>query len=515
MSLDKSFYINTGKDGILGETSEDDVKKLVAGLADKQKVVLHFHGGLVRKESAKQKAEQLKDVYLEAGAHPVFFVWESGLLETIRHNLHEINKEEIFNRLLRRVLQRAVGKLTGEGGKGIGGEIVGPTEIELSIELGKREAGQEPYADLDKPAAVEDLTEEEEERFKKDLEEDQEFQEELQAIADTAHPDAQVTEKDGSKGVTVLERRSARTLMSPEVVEELKADTAETGGKGVFESAAFLVRVGKILFRVIRRFVRKRDHGLYITVVEEILRELYVANLGAGIWQMMKKETADTFADPGGGPARGGWVFVRELRSLLAAGHRPEITLVGHSTGAVFICNLLRSVDKMRQAGEIPQDFKFKNVIFLAPACDFELFAEEVGKRWHLVDGFRMFTMTDKNECDDTLVPVIYTRSLLYFVSGVVERDKDGDGWKSAFDRPIVGMERYFKRADVYTDAPIAAVRKFLTDGQSRVIWSVADGAAGLSSNTLSHGGFDDLADQQGNKLTTLASVQHIIAHGA
>ena len=35
-----------------------------------------------------------------------------------------------------------------------------------------------------------------------------------------------------------------------------------------------LVRAGKVLVRVIDRFVRKRDHGLYTTVVEEVLREL-------------------------------------------------------------------------------------------------------------------------------------------------------------------------------------------------------------------------------------------------
>jgi hypothetical protein len=435
------------------------------------------------------------------------------LLETVRHNLHEINQEKIFNILLRRVLQRAVGKLTGGGGKGVAGEIVGPTSIELALELQKREAGAEPFGDLGTDDA-EDLTPQEQARFEQDLNGDIDFQGEVQAIVNTALPDAAVTDV-GAKGVTVLERRSARTLMSPEVIEELKEDTAQTGGKGILSSAALLVRAGKILTRVVRRFVKKRDHGVYVTVVEEILRELYIANVGGEVWQMMKKETADTFVDAN--PKRGGQLFVRELRALLAAGHRPEITLVGHSTGAVFICNLLRHLEEMRQAPQhpIPPDFKIKNVIFLAPACDFELFAEALAKRWDLVESFRMFTMTDKNEINDTLVPVVYPRSLLYFVSGVVERDVGEGGFTSAFDRPIVGMERYHKRADVYTDAPIATVRKFIHDGQNLAIWSVANGAGGLSSNSLSHGAFDDLEDGQGGKLTTLASVQHIITHGA
>lgn len=47
-----------------------------------------------------------------------------------------------------------------------------------------------------------------------------------------------------------------------------------------------------IAYRVIRRHVRGRDHGFYPTVVEELLRELYLANLGAWVWDQMKEKAA-------------------------------------------------------------------------------------------------------------------------------------------------------------------------------------------------------------------------------
>lgn len=36
-----------------------------------------------------------------------------------------------------------------------------------------------------------------------------------------------------------------------------------------------IVRAGKVLHGVVSRFIEKRDHGVYATVVEEVLREFY------------------------------------------------------------------------------------------------------------------------------------------------------------------------------------------------------------------------------------------------
>src|SRR5262245_3868704 len=112
MPLQKIYYINTGKDGALDGTTEIDIDKIFEILATQEKVVLHFHGGLVSRTAGMEGAERLRlECYDGSGAHPVFFVWESGLIETVRHNLSEIFGEDIFKILLKWLLKYAAAKL--------------------------------------------------------------------------------------------------------------------------------------------------------------------------------------------------------------------------------------------------------------------------------------------------------------------------------------------------------------------------------------------------------------------
>ena len=71
--------------------------------------MLHFHGGLVSESTGRAIAERLVGEY--SPAHAVFFIWESGFLETVRHSLSSIAGESIFNRLLETISKWAVGKL--------------------------------------------------------------------------------------------------------------------------------------------------------------------------------------------------------------------------------------------------------------------------------------------------------------------------------------------------------------------------------------------------------------------
>src|SRR5690606_32961914 len=97
---------------------------------------------------------------------------------------------------------------------------------------------------------------------------------------------------------------------------------------------------------------------------------------------------------------------------------QPRITLVGHSTGAIYICNLLKAA-----AQHVP-DLHF-DVIFEAPAVTHALLAETAAEHASRVRKFRQFAMGDEREIGDTLVPVIYRSSLLYFVSGMLEHEPD------------------------------------------------------------------------------------------
>ncbi|HRF79993.1 MAG TPA: hypothetical protein PL070_07900, partial [Flavobacteriales bacterium] len=118
---------------------------------------------------------------------------------------------------------------------------------------------------------------------------------------------------------------------------------------------------------------------------------------------------------------------------------------------------------------------------------------------------FRMFTMTDENERNDQLIPklkLIYPHSLLYFISGVLEKDGEGD-------MPIVGMQRYYD-ARLYSGSKHPAIVPFRTlvdQHAAHAVWSKQLGQNGLTSASLSHGDFDD-------DPATRSSLVHILQHG-
>ncbi len=517
MTIEKLYYVNTGRDGILGDTGEADVRALAEAAVAAGRIVIHVHGGLVPKDKALAKAAELQPVYQAAGAHPVFFVWEAGLLEILSHNLGAIAREALFETLVGKVLQHTVGKLRDAGpAKSVTGAVPLPTKIELGIELNKRQAGLEPFGALAPSPDLEELTSAQRDRFERELLADAAFRAEVEAIARSLKPRRELTD---AKGLALGETRSSTTLLAPQVVEEISADfkeAASKGTKGLLSTAKLVVRAGRVLHHVVSRLRHGRGHGLYVTVVEEILRELYLPNVGAPLWNQMKQETADTFENAARPPARGGWLFVRELgRAIEGAGTRPQVSVVGHSTGAVFICHLLRHLAEARQDPNhpLPADFRLENVVFLAPAVTCSLFAESLEHHRDLFANFRMFTMRDAAETQDVLVPVIYPHSLLYFVSGLTEREADGSG---AFDLPLVGMERYLRdEGGTYTTPEVVALRAFLAEDPRRVVWSPADDGAGRASNALSHVDFDELTNKKGEVLTTLQSLQHLLTHGA
>lgn len=500
MPLTRDNFLVTGKDGEFDGTSQADMDAMFAAMQGKSRVVVHFHGGLVNLQGGMDAATRLWADYDAAGAFPVFFVWKSGLLEIVPRNLTEIFGEDIFKILLKWVLKFAKGKIVqADGMKGLAVPL--PTEIEIHTELMKAEAGKEPYEGIGSDS-VSDLTASERQQFELSLVNDQDFQATVQAIADATLDHAESLE--GARGIPLRTRKSVRTLMSPAVVDEIQADVRQRnaeGSRGLFSSAVAVKRALEVLAHVIKRFQSHRDHGLYPTVVEEILRMFYVANIGGSVWQAMKQETLDSFK-PGATPLRGGDYFLRKLGAVLGQpGPRPAITLVGHSTGAVFIDNFLEAVDARKKAGTLPADFVIDRVLFLAPACTYAHFAATLRKYGGLIKEFRLFAMSDDRETRDVMLPVIYPRSLLYFVSGLMERDGDG---QIAFDEPIVGMQRYAVSPIYDNDADVREVRAFLNGGTTRAVWSPNSGTAGAECDAFHHGDLD-------NDGPTIASLRFLI----
>jgi hypothetical protein len=500
MSFDTSNVIRSGPEGRFLEsgTTKADVDAIVARIMTSERTVLHFHGGLVNERTGMTIARNVAAAYGAAGAYSVTFVWRSGILEVLPANLHEIAGESLFKTLLKWVTKYALGKI-GQDIQGMrGGVLALPRDIEVARELNRRNTGQEPYDQVTVPESVAEPTLAELAALERDLAVQPAVREVAAALAAPEQPaTAAVTERGALVRVA-----TADTLLDPDVIAELRTEAARRTGERGLVSTAFLARKGaQVLVAVLQRFRAHTGHGLYPTVVEEILRAFYLANVGGAVWRMIKQETLDTFQSGRSGHV--GRYFVDRLTERLATEpKRPRITLVGHSTGAVFINNLLTDLATKRAdpTNPLPADFSCAATAFLAPACTFQDFVPVLRQHPSLLGRFRLFTMTDAAERADQLVGFVYPRSLLYFVSGVVEQDAQD---RSAV-MPLVGLERYYRDA-AFNDMPeIAAVRDFVLGSDDHAVWSPIDGGPGRSSGARSHTSFDEDPG-------VLASLQHLI----
>lgn len=519
--LDKKHCIHL-KDGHFSsktETQATDVESLLAAFGASNSpsgLVVHFHGGLVSYASGKGIAETLNPVYTEAGAYPVFFIWEAGPFEAIFNNLGDIAKEGIFKELVRKAIEFALGRLGGViGARGIAVASVDPGEVaQITDDWFAGKSDTVPYAghvllpgtSQARTAKLEDAAFEME--IQANLEMDPRFRDAIEAVANGLLPPGK---GESARGVGT--RVATTTLMDPKALSEMMEPPA-AGKRGLISMLKVAAAVAKVVYRVVGRFLEGRDHGLYGTVEEEVLRSFYIDKLGkALLWNQMKKDTADAFMEkiePGKEP--GGTMFLKSLADHLAkigpGGPRTRVTLVGHSTGAVYICNLLAAAGRWLPAG-----FKF-DIILLAPAVSFARFSACMAANEKWVGGVRLFGMKDEVELKDAMAqgglgPVarlVYPHSLLYFVSGLLE---DEDEVKP--DHPILGMQRFYERKDVFdaTDFPeVEQARRFFASPPKRcMVWSEVHDGNGLASTSKAHGDFD-------NDKVTLASVQWLLRNG-
>lgn len=485
---------------LAADTPPDHVRALVAEAMamPEPHLVLHFHGGLVDHATGLKTAERLRDVYRDAGAYPVFFVWEAGLLETVGNNLAAVARERLFRVVWKRVAAIVRRKFAQSGGQRSAGVLprVDTTDADRALDEAldralEADPGAAPDLVLDAPAPEAPpapLTDFERLSLENELLADPAVFLEVQAVSNGLRsPDEIAADRAARSGGPV--RASTATLMDPDVLDEL-VERPEPGARGLLSTAKFVKAIVTVAARAIRRYADGRDHGFHATVVEEILRAFYLANVGGLIWKTMKQDTWDAFGDDA--DAHGGTVFLHALRDAVEAGGAPRVTLVGHSTGAVYIAAFIEAADAI-----LPPEVTFE-VVWLAPAATFDVAARMLQKS-HRVSDLRMFTMDDDHERRDRLVPVLYPHSLLYFVSGVVEPEAD---------TPIVGMHRYYD-ADRYpaADYPaIETVRAFMRTPH-RTIWGAVDAGLGLSTSALRHGDFD-------NDDATLRSLAHALQHG-
>jgi len=116
------------------------------------------------------------------------------------------------------------------------------------------------------------------------------------------------------------------------------------------------------------------------------------------------------------------------------------------------------------------------------------------------ISGLRIFGMGDELERKDAILSSVYPASLLYFVSGVLEDDRD---------MPLLGMERFYGypyEGQGFED--ITYVREFhLLKHQRALAWSNVTSEEGANCDLSSHGGWIQSTE-------TLGSLLYILKNG-
>lgn len=475
-----------------GASSREHAQRIAAQAYDSgcaHGIVLHIHGGLVKRSYAeKEIAPRLARHYADAGTYPIIPVWESGFIEAIQNNLRDILQDKVFHELLKKTSEWVLKKSGGEiATRGAGGMALDTHAMRKDYDLWLNGQTEKPPVRDVKPAAatLKGAGPDEDElarAIEDEIELDDDFAATLAGLAAASKQLPAIKTKGGK-----VAPRAVNVLVDQGALDEL-FPPADYKTKGLLSWLTVAKFVAKVVMAVLRRYKARSDHGAYTTIVEEVLRAAYLDKVGQVIWNQMKK---DAEIDSFNGPDAVGDVILNVWKEKSkGGGGAPRITLIGHSTGALAIIGWLE------RSAELTPDLKY-DVILLAPACRTEKFMKALDKHAARINNFRLFGMRDENEQKDKLVPVIYPRSLLYFVSGVVEGD---------VDVPLLGMERYVLDAEVFSSPYMSALRKYF-DHPSRTVWSVNAAGVGLGSSSLKHGDFD-------NDPETLASLAHIIKSG-
>src|SRR5258708_3827597 len=174
------------ENGQLKGMTAADVDAILRGFSSSpssDRLVIHFHGGLVSATEGMAIAKRLQADYSDAGGYPVFFVWESAWYETLANNINEILGEDVFKALLKLVIRKALEKLgvDAAGERGLGPSL---TQVEKELTLANR--GQEPFVRVDPSRLTQEytLTQKEEREFLQELAQNPDLGRAVGAIVD-------------------------------------------------------------------------------------------------------------------------------------------------------------------------------------------------------------------------------------------------------------------------------------------------------------------------------------------
>jgi hypothetical protein len=459
-------------DGKFAETNRADLARFFASLGTTDKLVVHFHGGLVSRQAAHDTAAILEPVFRAGGGASLFVVWNTDLETTLTDNLGKIAAEAIFWTIVQRIKELLHWKLT-IAAAGVAGARAAARRapIQLAASVSPARLRQAAAAERPAPVRIAPLTYDEANQIQRQLLRDRLLQQRILEI---------LPRQTGARGART---GGKPTRMSPNLYRQLAPKGP--GKARAAPAAAFLIKIIlKVLRAVISRCRKGTDHQLYTTIVEEVLRAVYLANLGRAVWTAMKDNAPNAFRP--GAQVHGGTALIEELGAWLKPGRR--LTLTGHSAGSIFILELLEHAAKQQLA-------LGANVVLMAPACTFERFTTAIPSIRATVNAMRLYSMCDEREHGYWEVRHIYNASLLYLISGILEAKSD---------TPILGMQRFYSGTGPYKVPELLEVDHFFTN---ELVWAPSLIAPQRETDGKTHGGFDE-------ELLMKASLQDIVAQG-
>ncbi len=473
-------------------------------------LTIFFHGGLVNERAGLELAQRLYPDFSENGqTWPLFVVWESGLLETLQGSLVDIAQgSPLFMQLLRKLLKHAARKLPAwanvsgafeslPGDVGLGS----PDVLRAQLEVELLPVGDPSDLDQLEPppgAEIDAVSEAEMAALAADLAGDAAAVAALDAIlraakSADARPDINAESAPGA-GVA----QQATGYFSAALLEELRAVAGAQAPAGV--EADFLVPAavwafaGRVLRNVIQRYRAKTDHGLTATTLEELYRAVYADKVGGFVWERIQRNAQGAYAPLPAGPVGtetpGGTLLLTLLRDDIAQNGALAINIIAHSAGALHACHFVEHAAQLIGPG-----LRIRNLLLLTPACTCELFAQEVLPHADAIETLRIVDLEDSLERADPVVrwlPLAYPRSLLYLISGLLEKTPA---------MPLLGLARTVygpalagKDAATAAAAPadaLMAVRTFLQADPGRLILSrtVESAPAGARAGFAGHYG--------------------------
>lgn len=215
------------------------------------------------------------------------------------------------------------------------------------------------------------------------------------ADVETIQPEAQA-EIEEQLQMEVDETEALNFVLVREVpqsplLDKSKVAVSETeAAKGIVSIAKLAYHISLVVYRTAKRYVQHRDHGFTATVVEEALREFYMADFGAWVWAGMREVAEHMWSanlGVSGDQLHGGRYFLEGLCKVQQQKPSLIVDLVGHSAGSIAICMMLH----IAAANTLP--LKVRNLILMAPACTSDLFHQEIVMHPERYERFRMFTM--------------------------------------------------------------------------------------------------------------------------